>query len=381
MAKRDYYEVLGVSKNASEAEIKKAFRQKAKQYHPDVNPGDKASEESFKEINEAYEVLSDSQKRARFDQFGHAGFENGGGGSGFNGFGGFDFDMGGFGDIFETFFGGSGFGGRSRSKNGPQKGSNLKYSLEIKFEEAAFGVEKEIKVNKMETCTTCKGKGTKDGATPSTCKHCGGSGQVQVKQSTPLGQFVNIKTCSVCGGEGTIIVNPCNTCHGKGKVRKTIDMNIKIPAGIDSGQTISLRGQGDPGIKGGPSGDLFIEVIVKDHPIFERQGNDIVCEMPITFTQAVLGAEMEVPTLDGKVKYNIPEGTQTATVFRLRSKGVPYLRGNGRGDLYVKIHVEVPKKLSEKQKDILRDFAEVSGDEFHENRKSFFNKMKDVFGR
>jgi len=377
MAKRDYYEVLGVSKNASDTEIKRAFRGLAKQFHPDVNPGDKASEDKFKEINEAYEVLSDSQKRARFDQFGHAGFENGGGGSGFSGF---DFDMGGFGDIFETFFGGSGFGGRSRNKNGPQKGANLKYAVDIKFEEAAFGVDKEIQVNKMESCTTCNGLGTKDGAAPSTCKHCNGSGQVQVKQNTPLGQFVNIKTCNVCGGEGKIIINPCQTCNGKGKVRKTVKMQIKIPAGIDSGQTISLRGEGDPGTKGGPPGDLFIEVRVKDHQIFERQGNDIVCEIPITFTQAALGSEMEVPTLDGKVKYDIPEGTQTGTVFRLRNKGIPYLRGSGRGDLYVKIHVEIPKRLSEKQKEILRSFSEVSGDEVHENRKSFFNKMKDVFG-
>jgi molecular chaperone DnaJ len=379
MAKKDYYDVLGVSKTASDAEVKKAFRRLAKQYHPDVNAGDKSAEDKFKEVNEAYEVLSDSQKRARYDQFGHAGFENGGGG---DGFGGFDFDMSGFGDIFETFFGGSGFGGggRSRRRNGPQKGANLRYSLEIKFEEAAFGVEKEIKINKMETCSTCSGVGTKNGKSPETCKHCGGSGQVQVKQSTPLGQFINVKTCSVCGGEGTIIVDPCNTCHGKGKVKKSVKMDIKIPGGIDSGQTISLRGEGDPGIKGGPAGDLFIEVSVKDHPIFERQGNDIICEIPITFTQAALGTEMEVPTLDGKVKYTIPEGTQTSTVFRLRNKGIPYLRGSGRGDLYVKINVEVPKKLSEKQKEILREFADVSGDEFHENRKSFFNKMKDVFG-
>ncbi|AUS95937.1 molecular chaperone DnaJ [Clostridium thermosuccinogenes] len=380
--KRDYYEVLGVDKNASDADIKKAYRKLAKKYHPDVNPGDKEAEAKFKEINEAYEVLSDSQKRAQYDQFGHAGMDPnngfGGFGGGFGGFG--DFDFGSVGDIFETFFGGGGFGGRSRSRTGPQKGADLKYSMEISFEEAAFGVEKEIKVNRMENCKTCGGTGSKPGTSPVTCKHCNGTGQVQYKQSTPFGQFVNIKTCDVCHGEGKIIVNPCSACNGKGKVRNTVKVKIKVPAGIDNGQTISLRGEGEPGVRGGPAGDLFITIRVRPHPLFQRQGNDVICEIPITFVQAALGAELEVPTLDGNVKYTVPEGTQTGTVFRLRSKGIPYLRGSGRGDQYVKVHVEVPKKLNEKQKELLRQFAELSGDENHEQRKGFFDKMKDALG-
>lgn len=373
--KRDYYEVLGVEKSSSEAEIKKAYRKLAKQFHPDVNPDDKASEAKFKEVNEAYEVLSDPQKRAQYDQFGHAGIDPN---SFTGGFG--DFDFGGIGDIFESFFGGSGFGKSGRSKNGPQKGSDLKYTAEIAFEEAAFGVEREININRMENCATCGGSGSKPGTSPSTCKHCNGTGQVQIKQSTPFGQFVNIKTCDLCRGEGKIIANPCQTCNGKGKLRKGVKLKVNIPAGIDDGQTISLRGEGDPGSKGGPSGDLFISVRVRNHPFFQRQGNDVICEIPITFVQAALGTEMEVPTLDGRIKYTVPEGTQTGTVFRVKSKGIPFLRGNGRGDQYVKVNVEVPKKLNDKQKNILREFADLSGDEVHEQRKSFFEKMKDAFG-
>lgn len=378
--KRDYYEVLGVEKSASDADIKKAYRKLAKQYHPDVNPGDNAAEAKFKEANEAYEVLSDSQKRAQYDQFGHAGMDPNAYGGGFNGgFG--DFDFGGIGDIFETFFGGSGFGGRSgRSKNGPQKGADLKYAMEISFEEAAFGVEKEITIGRMENCNTCGGTGAKPGTSPVTCKHCNGTGQVQVKQNTPFGQFVNVKTCDVCHGEGKIITDPCGTCSGKGKIRKNVKIKINIPAGIDDGQTISLRGEGEPGLKGGPAGDLYISIRVRAHSLFQRQGNDVICDIPITFVQAALGAELEVPTLDGKVKYNIPEGTQTGSVFRLKSKGIPFIRGNGRGDQYVKVNVEVPKKLNERQKDILKEFAEISGDETHEERKGFFDKMKDAFG-
>ncbi|MCX7842684.1 MAG: molecular chaperone DnaJ [Clostridia bacterium] len=377
--KRDYYEVLGVGRNASDAEIKKAYRKLAKQYHPDVNPGDKAAEARFKEVNEAYEVLSDQQKRSKYDQFGHAGIDP-------NGFGGFqggygDFDFGGIGDIFETFFGGSSFGGRSgaKARRGPQKGADLKCSMEIAFEEAAFGVEREINVRRMENCTTCEGTGAKPGTSPSACAHCNGTGQVQYKQSTPFGQFVNIKTCDVCHGEGRIITSPCTACGGKGKISKSVVIKINVPAGIDDGQTISLRGEGEPGSKGGPSGDLYITVRVKPHPIFQRQGTDVLCDIPITFVQAALGAELEVPTLDGKVKYNIPEGTQTGSVFRLKGKGIPFLRGNGRGDQYVKVVIEVPKHLSEKQKALLKEFAEISGEESHEQRKGFFEKMKDAF--
>lgn len=376
--KRDYYEILGVEKNASDADIKKSYRKLAKQYHPDINPGDKTAEAKFKELNEAYEILSDSKKRSQYDQFGHAGTDP----NGFGGFGGgnVDFDFGGIGDIFESFFGGSGFGRSTKSKKGPQKGADLKYAMEIAFDEAAFGVEKEISINRMENCKTCNGSGARQGSNSSTCAHCNGTGQVQYKQSTPFGQFVNVKTCDVCRGEGKIITDPCNTCQGKGKIRNNVKLKINVPAGIDDGQTISLRGEGEPGSKGGPAGDLYISIRVRTHAIFQRQGTDVVIEMPITFVQGALGSEIEVPTLDGKVKYTIPEGTQTGSVFRLKGKGIPFIRGNGRGDQYIKVNVEVPKKLNEKQKTILREFAEVSGDDVHEQRKSFFNKMKDALG-
>lgn len=377
-SKRDFYEVLGVGKSSSDAEIKKAYRKLAKQYHPDVNPGDKTAEAKFKEANEAYEILSDPQKKARYDQYGHAGVDpNGFGGAG-AGFG--DFDFGGIGDIFESFFGGSGFGRSTRSRSGPQKGADLKYSMEISFEEAAFGLEREIAINRHESCGTCGGSGAKAGTSPTTCTQCNGTGQMQYKQSTPFGQFVNVKTCDACRGEGKIISNPCPACSGKGRVRKTVKIKLNIPAGIDDGQTMSLRGEGDPGAKGGPAGDLFVTINVKPHAIYKRQGNDVVCEMPITFVQAALGAELEVPTLDGKVKYSMPEGTQTGSIFRLKGKGIPYLRGNGRGDQYVKVEIDVPKKLNEKQKAALKEFADISGDEVHEQRKGFFDKMKDALG-
>ena len=377
-SKRDYYEVLGVGRDASDADIKKAYRKLAKQYHPDLNPGDKTAEANFKEVNEAYEVLSDPQKRARYDQFGHAGVDPnsfGGAGAGFG-----DFDFGGINDIFESFFGFGGFGRSSRSRSGPRKGADLKYTVEISFEEAAFGVEKEIKIDRNENCSNCGGSGAKPGTSPVTCKHCNGTGQIQYRQNTPFGQIINTRTCDACHGEGKVITDPCPTCNGRGKVRKTVKKKLDIPAGIDDGQTISIRGEGDPGSKGGPPGDLFVTVNVKPHPIFKRQGNDVVCEIPITFVQAALGAELEVPTLDGKVKYTMPEGTQTGTIFRLKNKGIPYLRGNGRGDQYVKVEIDVPKKLNEKQKELLRQFAEISGDEVYEHRKGFFDKMKDALG-
>lgn len=373
-AKRDYYEILDVDKGASDVDIKKAYRKLAKQYHPDVNSGDHTAENKFKEISQAYEVLSDSKKRANYDRFGHAAT----GAEGFGGFG--DFDFGGIGDIFETFFGGSGFGRSTRSRSGHQKGADLNYTVEITFDEAAFGVEKQISIIRMENCAACSGIGSKPGVSPSTCKHCNGTGQIQHKQNTPFGQFVNVKTCDVCRGEGKVITDPCDTCRGKGKTRRNTKIKINIPSGIDDGQTISLRGEGEPGSKGGHPGTLYINIRVKPHPLFQRQGNDVICEIPITFVQGALGAELEVPTLDGKIRHTIPEGSQTGTVFRLRGKGIPFLRGNGRGDQYVKINIEVPRKLDEKQKAILRQFAEVSGDEFHEQRKGFFDKMKEALG-
>ncbi len=377
--KRDYYEILGLDRNATDTDIKKSYRKLAKKYHPDVNQGDSIAEAKFKEANEAYNVLINPEKRTQYDQFGHAGID----GNGFGGFGGFsDFDFGGINDIFETFFGGSGFGGSSRSskRNGPRKGADIKHGVEISFEEAAFGVEREINIERMEPCSTCGGSGSKPGTGPSACRHCNGTGQIQYKQRTPFGQFVNVKTCDVCNGEGKIITEPCRTCNGTGRLRRRKKMKLNIPAGIDDGQTISLRGEGEPGLRGGPSGDLFVNVRVGTHSLFSRQGNDVVCEMPITFVQGALGSEIEVPTLDGKVKYNIPEGTQTGTVFRLRNKGIPDLRSGNRGDQYVKVHVEVPKKLNDKQKEILREFAQISGDEHHEQRKGFFDKMKEALG-
>ncbi|MFZ5965579.1 MAG: molecular chaperone DnaJ [Bacillota bacterium] len=379
MSKRDYYEVLGVDKGADEQTIKKAYRKMAMKYHPDRNPGDKEAEEKFKEANEAYEVLGDQNKRARYDQFGHAGVGNGGQGGfdGFSGFGGGFDDI--FGDIFDMF-GGGGFSGRGRRKGGPEKGADLKYEMGISFEEAAFGVEKDITVSRHEACEHCHGTGAKPGTSKKTCSKCNGSGEIRYAQRTPLGQFVNVKTCDVCQGEGTIIETPCDKCHGSGKNLKDKKIHIKIPAGVDTGSIIPLRGEGEPGVKGGPAGDLYIVLRVRPHEIFQRDGNDVICEIPITFVQATLGDELIVPTLDGKVKYKIPEGTQSGTIFRLKGKGIPHIKGYGRGDHYVKVIVEVPKKLNESQKELLKKFADTMGEDVHEQRKTFFDKVKDVFG-
>lgn len=371
--KRDYYEALGVEKNADDVELKKAYRSLAKKYHPDMHPDDKEAEAKFKEISEAYAVLSDPQKRQQYDQFGHVGMN----GMGFEGFGNFNF---GFEDIFGSFFGGSPFGrSTGRQNRGPKRGADLKYTLNIDFNEAVFGTTKEIRISRMQTCSTCKGTGAKEGSSPQTCRHCNGTGQIRQVQSTPFGQMVNMRTCDLCKGEGTIITKPCEECSGNGRIQKTTTLSINIPAGIDNGQTISLRGEGESGTKGGPPGDLYVNVYVKQHPIFSREGYNVICEIPITITQAALGAELEIPTLDGKMKHDIPEGTQTGTVFRLRNKGIKHLRSNSKGDLYVKVNVEVPTKLSGKQKEILRQFAEVSGDEVFTQRKKFFNQVKDLF--
>ncbi len=373
--KRDYYEVLGVSKGASPDEIKKAYRKLAKKHHPDVNSGDKESEHKFKEANEAYEVLSDQEKKSKYDQYGHAGVDP----NGFAGAGGFG-DFGGFGDIFDSFFGGAGFGSSSQ-RRGPKKGRDIRTEVELTFEESAFGVEKEVKIFKMENCDSCEGTGARHGTKVETCKVCNGTGEVKHNQRTPFGQFVNIRACDTCNGEGKIIIEPCKSCHGKGKVRKSKKIKVNIPAGIDDGQTISLRGEGESGESGGIPGDLYIYVNVKPHSIFKRQGNDVVCEIPITFVDASLGAEIEVPTLDGRVKYSIHEGTQSGSVFRLKNKGITHVRGYGRGDQYVKVFVEVPKNLTAKQKELLKEFAEIDGEDTHEQRKGFFNKMKQALKR
>jgi molecular chaperone DnaJ len=373
--KRDYYEVLGINRNAGEQEIKKAYRNLAKKYHPDVNPGDKEAEAKFKEVNEAYSVLIDPEKRSRYDRFGHEGIDT----SGFGGFG--DFDFGSFGDIFESFFGG-GFGStrHSQRRRGPVKGPDIRYSMEITFEEAAFGVEKVIELEREQRCSVCDGSGCKPGTGFSTCKRCGGTGQIQYKQRTVFGQFVNVSTCSECGGEGQVIEEPCRKCHGTGRVRGTTKIKVKIPAGIDDGQTISLRNEGEPGLRGGPNGDLFVTIRVKEHSLFKRKGYDIICDIPITFVQGALGGELEVPSLDGKIKYTIPEGTQTGSIFRIKGKGIPELHGSGRGDMYIRVNIEVPIRLNEKQKSLLREFAEISGDECHEQRKGFFDKMTEALG-
>ncbi len=371
--KKDYYEVLGVERSADESDLKRAYRKLAKQYHPDMNTDNKEAEYKFKEISEAYAVLSDPQKKQQYDNYGHAAFD----GAGFGGFGGFDF---GFEDIFDSFFGGSPFGGRStRGRSGPRKGADLQYSIEISFIEAAFGAKRDINVSRMQSCKDCDGSGSKPGTSPETCKHCNGSGQIRRVQSTMFGQMVNMSTCEICRGEGKVITEPCETCHGNGRTKKTSKISINIPAGIDNGQTISLRGEGESGIKGGPAGDLYVSIRVKSHPIFKREGYNVICEIPITFTQAALGAELDVPTIEGTIKYTIPEGTQTGTVFKLRNKGIKYLNSNAKGDQFIKINVDVPTKLSDKQKELLREFAEISGDEVFEQRKGFFDKMKNLF--
>lgn len=377
--KRDYYEVLGVDKSVSDDELKKAYRKAAKKYHPDLNPGDKEAEKNFKEVNEAYEVLSDKEKRARYDQFGHAGvdpnFGAGGGGYG----GGFNGDFGDLGDIFSSFFGG-GFGGRSRSNpNAPRKGNDAAAAVNLSFEEAAKGCRKTVKVTKIENCKECGGSGAEKGSQPKTCPVCHGTGQVATTQRTPFGVMQTQKVCDNCRGSGKIIDKPCHTCAGKGRIRHTVEQTVDIPAGIDDGQVINLRGGGDAGTNGGPSGDLRINVNVRPHPIFEREGYDVYCEIPITFTQAALGDEIVVPTLDGKVKFTIHEGTQPGDEFKLRGKGIQRLNYSGRGDQYVKITVEVPKELSKAQKEKLREFENATDEKNYKKSKSFMNKLKDFF--
>ena len=355
--KRDYYEVLGVNKGASDDEIKKAYRKLAKQYHPDLHPDDKTAEAKFKELNEAYEVLSDPDKKSRYDQYGHAGVDpNFGAGGGFGGgFGGMDFDLG---DIFSSFFGGGFGGGGGQNRNGPRRGESLRTTVSVTFEEAAFGCEKEINISRVEKCDDCGGTGCQKGTTAEKCSNCGGTGTVRTQQRTAFGVMQSSAQCPKCNGTGKIIHSPCQTCHGAGAVRRQKKITVNIPAGIDDGQTISLRGQGNAGANGGPSGDLLITVSVRPHAYFSREGTSILYEMDITVPQAILGADVEVPTLDGKVKYHIPDGTQSGTIFRLRGKGVTKLRGNGRGDQYVTVNVNIPKGLNSEQKELLRKLDE-----------------------
>ena len=381
--KRDYYEVLGVDKSASEDEIKKAYRKAAKQYHPDLHPGDKEAEEKFKEANEAYEVLSDAEKKAKYDRFGHAGVDPSygagqGGYGGFNGQG-FDFDLG---DIFSNIFGGGFGGGGSANPNAPQRGSDTQTSVTISFEEAAKGCEREVESNRIEVCDECHGSGAAAGTSPKTCPECNGRGQVTTSQRTPFGMFQTQKACSRCGGKGTIIDNPCKKCRGAGRVRRPAKITVKIPAGIDDRQTINARGQGNKGINGGPAGDLRVAVNVRPHPIFERDGYNVWVEMHVSYAAAALGCELQVPTLDGKVKYNIPAGTQSGDVFKLKGRGIQSLNNRGRGDQLVRVVVDVPRTLNAEQKRLLMELDKALGNETahlghgEEEKKGFFGKKK-----
>lgn len=373
--KRDYYEVLGVNKDATDADIKKAYRTLAKKYHPDMNPGDKEAEKKFKEINEAYAVLSDADKRRAYDQFGHAGIDpNAAGGFNGGGFSGFGFDFGDIGDIFSTFFGGGTSSSYSR-RNAPIQGDDIVASLTISFEEAAFGCKKDVTFSRVEKCPECDATGAEKGTSPETCSVCGGTGQVRTSQRTPLGIFQSTRTCSKCGGKGKVIKNPCKNCKGTGyvKIKKTI--SVTIPAGIDENQKVVVRSQGNEGRNGGPSGDLILVISIRPHPIFERDGYNILCEVPITFAEATLGAEIDVPTLEEKTKHKIPEGTQTGTVFTIKGKGIQYVNSRQKGDLIFKVFVEVPKDLTETQKDLLRKFdASLSGKN-NTKKQSFIKKL------
>lgn len=372
--KRDYYEVLGVAKGADAEEIKKAYRKLARQYHPDVNKAADA-EEKFKEVKEAYDVLSEPQKRAQYDRFGHQDPNQGfGGGGGFDASG-----MGGFGDIFDMFFGG---GGRRANPNAPRKGSDLQFGLSIDFIDAVFGKETDVEIPKEAECDTCLGSGAKPGTGVETCKTCNGSGQQEVAANTPFGRIVNRRVCTTCEGKGKVYKEKCSSCRGSGRVKIRRKIHLNIPAGVDDGAQLRVSGEGEPGANGGPPGDLYVVLRVKSHEFFEREGNDIYCEVPLTYAQAALGDEIEVPTVDGRVKLKIPAGTQTETFFRLRGKGVPHLRGNGRGDQHVKVRVITPTKLNDKQKELLRELAELSGEKPGQpgvEDEGFFEKMKRAF--
>ncbi len=375
--KRDYYEVLGVQKNAGDDELKKAYRNLAKKYHPDVNPGDAAAEAKFKEANEAYAILSDPEKRAAYDNYGHAAFDGSGNPTGAGGFDASGFDFGDIGDIFGSIFGG-GFGGRStQRRNGPVRGDDIGLRLDLSFEEAFFGVKRDISYNRIQKCPDCSGSGATKGTSPETCPVCGGTGQRRVTQRIGGMAFQSTTTCENCRGTGKVIKDPCSNCRGTGYIRVTKKLEISIPAGIDNGGRVALRGQGSDGRGGGSAGDLIIVVNVRPSDIFERDGNNIYCEVPVSVTDATLGAEIDIPTMDGPVKYTIPEGTQPGTSFTIRGKGVPYIgKPERRGDLIFTVKVEIPTKLNSKQKELLRQFSESCGGENYKKRESFFKRSK-----
>lgn len=377
--KRDYYEVLGVTKGASDDEIKKAYRKLAKKYHPDINKDNAEAAEHFKEVNEAYEILSDAGKRSKYDQFGFAGVDpNAGGAGGFGGFGGFGMDgFGDLGDILNGMFGG-GFGSSRQSRqNAPRRGETLRKSVMLTFEEAAFGCDKEISIDRIENCEECGGSGAASGTSAETCANCHGTGTVTQVQRTQLGMFQTQAACPKCGGRGKIIKTPCKKCNGKGKVRRSRTLSVHLPAGIDDGQSVQLRGQGGAGVNGGPSGDVLVTVGIREHAIFRRDGSDVLCEIPISFAQAALGDTLQVPTIDGKIEYQVPEGTQTGTTFRMRGKGIQNVNGRGRGDQFVRVYIEVPRNLTDKQKELLHEFESSATDSNHTERKRFWDKVKD----
>lgn len=375
--KRDYYEVLGVDKSASEDEIKKAYRKKAKQYHPDLNPGNKEAEAKFKEANEAYEVLSDSDKKTRYDQFGHAGVDpNYGAGQGGYGAGGFDFDLG---DLFGSFFGG-GFGGRQANPNAPRRGEDVQTRVTISFEDAAKGCKRTVDVNTVDSCPECGGSGAAKGTSPKTCPDCGGRGYVNVQQRTAFGVISTQKACPKCGGKGKFVESPCHKCNGRGRVNRRASVEVNIPAGIDDRQIFNVRGAGNAGLNGGPKGDLKVAVFVRPHPFFERDGYNVWCEQTVSYTQAVLGDSILVPTLDGNVKFDLPAGTQPGAVFNLKGKGISIINGRGRGDQLIRIIVDVPKNLTERQRELIteleKELGVKRGAPINTDKKGFFNKFK-----
>ena len=374
MADKDYYGILGVDKSADEATIKRAYRSLAKKYHPDMNPGDAEAEQKFKEVNEAYSILSDPDKKAKYDQFGSAAFDGSGGfgGGGFSGFG--DFDVG---DIFSNIFGGGfgGFGGGGSRRNGPIDGDDIAVRLTLSFEEAAKGTKRDITYHRVQKCGDCGGSGAEKGSEVETCSKCHGTGRIRVQQRTMFGVMQSEQGCDACRGTGKIIKKPCGNCNGKGYVKVTKTLGVTVPAGIDDGQQMKLRGQGNEGRNGGMAGDLIVIISVQPHEIFTREGYDLYCEVPVTFTDAALGAEIEIPTLDGKIKHTIPDGTQPGTTFRIRDKGIQRVNGKGKGDLYFTVNVEVPKNLSGTQKDLLRKFADSCGDKNYTKKSGFFKKF------